>query len=592
MIFKLKNKGLVLGWYYLWNYKRRFLKVLAISLGGAFLGSVVPLIFGELVQVAPDPKTSIWLFLKLVIAWAVLDQTYNWTNRYTQKHGTFVAWDASSDMFVASMQHLIKLPMSFLGRERLGKILQRLERSSDFMEQSIRDVIFSLFPHFVTMVLCLCFVLYINWVLLMLLLVTVIFYVLAMVSKTKLILSKTRETRRMWENCWGYMWDLVSNTRAIKSNTNEEFEMEKVKKTYGLPFEKEKIIEEIRGQLRTREHFIFGLGAVAVLSTGAYLLRLELIDAGNLISFLYYLNLVYKPFSQMSHNWRLVQQTTISLERTAKFMEVTEEDYDSGESQEIVGQVEFKNVTFSYETNGEARERTVLENINFKVEPGETIALVGQSGVGKTTLVDLIAKYFEPLEGAILIDGKDVRNWNLRSLRSQIAVVPQDVFLFNDTVQLNIGYGDLSQAQNLASVEGAARSAYAHEFITSRKFKDGYTTIVGEKGVKVSTGQRQRIAIARAFLRNSKIKILILDEVTSALDSESEKHIQKSLADLKKDKTTFIIAHRLSTIKNADKIVVLDQGGVAEIGKHEELIRNNGPYKRFVNLQSLDTVVV
>ena len=169
--------------------------------------------------------------------------------------------------------------------------------------------------------------------------------------------------------------------------------------------------------------------------------------------------------------------------------------------------------------------------------------------------------------------------------------MPQDIYLFNDTVKLNIGYGDLNKMESPSEIEKAAKNAYAHEFISSHKFKMGYDQVVGEKGVKVSTGQRQRIAIARAFLRNQSIKILILDEVTSALDSKSEKRIQGSMISLKRGKTTFIIAHRLSTIKNADKIIVLDKEGIAQIGKHNELVNIEGPYKDFVKLQSLSGVI-
>lgn len=210
------------------------------------------------------------------------------------------------------------------------------------------------------------------------------------------------------------------------------------------------------------------------------------------------------------------------------------------------------------------------------------------SGVGKTTLVNLISKYLDVTSGKILVDGIDVKNWNLVSLRSQIAHVSQDIMLFNDTVKMNIAYGDISKLEEQEEIEAAAYAANAHDFILSEKFKDGYDQVVGEKGVKVSTGQRQRLAIARALTRNSKIKILIFDEITSALDSKSEKRIQESLVELKKGKTTFIIAHRLSTIKAADRIVVLDNGRIVEVGNHQELLaREDGVYRKMVGLQSL-----
>lgn len=586
----IKNKGLKLGWKYLWKHRKGVFKIVAISLFGAVLGAFVPLIFGKLVEVAQDPKISIFTLLGLVFLWAAVDQIHSWTTRFVDKNGIYISWDAQADLFIDGMRHLIRLPMTFLTNQRLGKVMQRIDRSAEYLERDIREVVFSLFPHFTTAMLGLSFALYLDWRLGILLLIIVICYVLAMISKSKIILVKTREARKMWENCWGYLWDIINNVKSVKSNTNEIFEENRIEKNYTASFKKEKEIEEIRTQLKTREHLIFGLGAVLVLSVGVYFFRIGTITAGGLISFIWYLNLIYQPFSRLSHNWRLVQESAIALERTANFLEMGREDYQSGDHYEIVGNIEFKNASFAYEhetaENGE-RAR-VLRGINFKVNQGETVALVGESGVGKTTLVDLISRYFDLIEGAILIDGRDIRQWSLSSLRSQIASVPQDVTLFNDTIKLNIGYGDIDRMDSPEEIKRAAKFAYADEFIEAPRFKDGYDQIVGERGIKVSTGQRQRIAFARAIIRSNKLKILILDEVTSALDSKSEKYIQESLNELKKGKTTLIIAHRLSTIKNADKIVVLNEGGIAEIGTHQELIARGGVYKQFVDLQSLD----
>jgi len=584
-----KNKGLELGWGYLWEHKKKVLRIFLISMAGAALGAIVPLIFGKMVRDATDPKTLISLLVAMCIVWIFFDQFYNWTTRYSDKNGAHVGWDASGKLFVKNMQHFIKLPMSFLADQRLGKIVQRLDRSVEYLERDIRDVVFSSVPHFISAVICLSVSIYLNLLLGLLLLGTVILYIFAMRSKTKLILAKAREVRKMWEECWGYMWDIINNIKTIKGNTTEEFEMERIERAYSAPYKKEKEIEEIRTELKMRGHVIFGLGAVLTLSLGVWLLRIGAIDSGILISFSFYLNLVYKPFGQLSHNWRLVQESTVALERTAKFEELTEEDYESGNDYEMIGRIEFKDVSFAYKGDPEDENRHVFKNLNFTVNPGETVALVGKSGVGKTTLADLISRYYEPESGSILIDGKDIRTWNLKSLRSQIALVPQDVNLFNDSVRLNIAYGNLSILHDNSAIEEASSDAYAHEFITGPKFKGGYDQVVGERGVKVSTGQRQRIAIARAFARNKNTRILILDEVTSALDSESEKHIQEALHNLKQGKTTFIIAHRLSTIKNSDKIIVMDKDGIAEIGSHTELMKNNGSYKKFVDLQSLST---
>lgn len=583
----LKNPGLQLGVEYLWRYQKRFLTVAMVALGGAVLGSVVPLILNSLVALALQPQSSLWPLGGLVLIWILLDQTHNWTARYTDKHGAFVAWDASADLFVESMWHLLRLPMSFLGEKRLGKIMSRIDRSAEYLERIIRNVAFSLLPHFLTAVLGLIFTLWLDWRLGLILIGTVVAYLFSMFYQNKRLLEGLRIVRQIWEESWGYFWDLVGNLKAMKSNNNEEFEESRIQKNYLGPFKREKEIEYLRNRLRFREHLSFGLGAVAVLSGAIFLLREGVLAPGAIVAVLFYVNLVFKPFSQLAHNWRELQEAMASLERTAKFQQEQPEDYQIGGDYLIKGDLEFRQVTFSYqsESNGGDNDQRVFEDINFSVKAGEIVALVGESGAGKTTMVDLISRYFTPLSGQILIDGRDIREWSLKSLRSQIAMVPQDVWLFNDTVRLNIAYGDLSRHDSLEEIKKAANEAYAHHFIASARFKDGYDQMVGERGIKVSAGQRQRLAIARAFLRQAQTRLLILDEITSALDAESEEHIQRSLEELTKNKTTFIIAHRLSTIRRADKILVLDGGKIAQMGCHNELIKQEGPYRRLVKLQ-------
>ena len=235
----------------------------------------------------------------------------------------------------------------------------------------------------------------------------------------------------------------------------------------------------------------------------------------------------------------------------------------------------FKNVCFAYKKD----KGPVLTDISFEVNPGEVVALVGESGVGKSTLVSLLSRYYAPISGEIFLDGIRLNNISLKDLRKNIAVVPQEVMLFNDTIKNNIKYGKVGVADE--EIFRAAQAANAHEFI--EKFSKKYDQIVGERGIKLSTGQKQRVAIARALLRDPKI--LILDEATSALDSQSEKLVQEALARLIKGKTTFIIAHRLSTVRHADKIIVMDKGRIVQTGTHEELIRQDGLYKHLCSLQ-------
>jgi ATP-binding cassette subfamily B protein len=253
--------------------------------------------------------------------------------------------------------------------------------------------------------------------------------------------------------------------------------------------------------------------------------------------------------------------------------EVTEKP-DAAEPAQQAGRIEYSNVEFAYESNQE-----VLHDISFTVEPGSTVALVGPSGGGKSTICALLPRFYDVISGSVKVDGVDVRDWPVKALRSSIGIVQQDLYMFSGTVRDNIIYGKPDAAQ--AEIEEAAKRANIHDFIMT--LPDGYNSYVGERGVRLSGGQKQRLAIARVFLKNPPV--LILDEATSALDNESEKHIQTALRELSRGRTTLVIAHRLSTIRHADKIIAIEDGRIAEIGTHSELLQNNGIYAKYHQMQ-------
>jgi subfamily B ATP-binding cassette protein MsbA len=326
------------------------------------------------------------------------------------------------------------------------------------------------------------------------------------------------------------------------------------------------------------------LGAVGVallLLLGRTKISHQEFTAGTFAAFTFAVFKLYDPVRKFALFYNNFQQALGASSEIFKFMDTEDEVPERPGAQPLAPfsqSIRFENVCFSYEGAGEPA-REILRDIHLEVNAGEILALVGSSGAGKSTLVHLIPRFFDVTGGRLLIDGRDVRDTTLASLRSQIGIVTQETVLFNDTLRNNIAYGRPSVAQKL--VESAARAALAHDFI--RELPAGYETVIGERGVRLSGGERQRIAIARALLKNAPI--LILDEATSALDSESEALVQSALQNLMAARTVVVIAHRLSTVRRADRIVVLENGAIADIGPHEELMKKLGTYRRLYELQ-------
>ena len=377
-----------------------------------------------------------------------------------------------------------------------------------------------------------------------------------------------------------YLHERVAGVSVIKSFALEEEEQQRFDKTNGNFLDKALDHTKWNAKAFAVVNTITDVAPLLVLAYAGYQVINNDLSVGTMVAFIAYIDRVYNPLRRLVNASTSLTQSFASMDRVFDLME---QEYDitnkSGATELplINGEIEFDNVSFTYEENGE----TILDGINFTVKPGETVAFVGMSGGGKSTIVGLIPRFHDVTGGAVRIDGHDLRDVNIKSLREQIGIVLQDTILFSDSVKSNIlmGKSDATDEEVIA----AAKAANAHDFIEGLPL--GYDTKVGERGVKLSGGQKQRIAIARVFLKNPPL--LILDEATSALDLESEALIQESLERLANERTTLIVAHRLSTITHADKIFVIDSGQLKEMGTHEQLMKLQGIYYGLFQVQVL-----
>jgi len=570
-------KELSLVWSKIENKKRFYLGIFA-ALASSAVTVIIPYIYGRLVDVALKPNSEIKIILGIILLWLILSVLNEGLIRYSVRRAYEISTDIYNNLYIDIFQHLISLPLKFHKEKKMGKVMSRIVRGLEEVFDLVERTVFSFLPTVISLIMALLILPFVEWRLSLILIITCIFYALITFSYTNEIMRKQKRMWRGWDKAEGETWDSVLNVEAVKATSNEDFEKEKSIRNFSLI---RKISREWRGiwvRMSFWQGVVLALSFVSVFGAGIFMLRSGNLTPGKFIMFLGYAGLLATPLSQLADQYRGAKTGLLSLKRALTYYNIEPEKDFSGakEIKEIKGEVVFEGVLFGYKTG-----KHTLKNISFSVNSGEKVALVGESGVGKTTLMNLIGRYYLPQKGRILIDGIDIKKIKLHSLRKNMAVVPQEVLLFNDTIKNNIKYSRPDATEK--EIIEAAKAANAHQFIES--FPKKYEQLVGERGIKLSTGQKQRVAIARAVLR--KPKILILDEATSALDSASEKLVQEALARLIKGRTTFIIAHRLSTIQHADKIIVLEKGKVAEIGTHHQLMQNpEGIYRNFWELQT------
>ncbi|HPT89254.1 MAG TPA: ABC transporter ATP-binding protein [Bacilli bacterium] len=403
------------------------------------------------------------------------------------------------------------------------------------------------------------------------------------ISRRQKMTASFRQNRLVQGELAAEIESSIVGIRLTKAYTNEEYEIKKFDKINQQYSNSRRSVFKHIALFGTGNDFFINIANLTLLLVGGLLVSQDKLAHPDLLTYFLYINFLIKPIARLTNSMEQLQQGFSGFERFYKVMMINPQivsKEDAIVKEEFEGRIEFQNVTFQYEHDG----THVLNNFSLKIKPGEKIAIVGETGVGKSTISKLIPRFYDVEEGKILVDGIDVRDYDVYNLRRAIGHVQQDVVIFWGTIKDNILYG--RPDASFEEVVEAAKKAKIHDFIMS--LEDGYDTLVGERGVKLSGGQQQRISIARIFLKNPKI--LILDEATSSLDNITEKQIQESLDELAKGKTTIIIAHRLSTIKNADRIVVLGRNGIIEIGNHQELINKQGYYRRLYEA-SLDLTI-
>ncbi len=562
-------------WRYIKKHKRTVVATAILAVSFAAFEGIVPYLYGRLVDTVSSDSIS-FLVLALLGIWAITTFLSAIFKRIVYVRGAYLGVDVLTDFVYDHMSHVVNLPLSFHREKKVGELVSRITRAADHLNNIISNTVFWIAPRFVTLLIGLVIMLAINWRLSLGVLVIFILSVIIAIKRTPLLAGSQKEVSKSFDQSAGILNDSFLNIHTIKSSASEEFQKSKIKSVYldkvNPALKKNSLIWE---NTVLFQEIIFSLGFVVVFGYAIYLLGQGVISHGVLVMFLGYLNLTRMPLAILLWQWLEIQRGLAAIKRANEFldMEVEEAKEEGKIIEDVKGKIEYKNVEFGY-----SHKRPVLDGLNFTALAGQKVALVGGSGEGKTTTIDLLSLYFTPRKGEILLDGVNIKDLKLKFLRSLIAYVPQEIILFNDTISNNILYGKPNASKK--EIVEAAKMANIHDFI--ERLPDKYNTMVGERGVKLSAGQKQRLAIARAIIRDPKI--LILDEATSSLDVHSEKMISQALERLTKDKTTFIIAHRLSTVRKADKILVLQKGKIIEQGTHEQLLEEQGAYHKFYNL--------